>query len=148
MCGENELLAIYTAQSSGSSPRVRGKHGSELHHGKLTRLIPACAGKTVYTPRPVPPNRAHPRVCGENQQPASTNRQQAGSSPRVRGKLDAVAKKLEITGLIPACAGKTPFQIGPTDAEKAHPRVCGENAFSENALADGGGSSPRVRGKQ
>ena len=50
--------------------------------------------------------------------------------------------------LIPAYAGKTPFQIGPIDAEKAHPRVCGENQLrkAEADLSDG--SSPRMRGKR
>ena len=71
-----------------------------------------------------------------------------GSSPRVRGKLSPARVYIAFDGLIPACAGKTPFQIGPIDAEKAHPRVCGENATSGLVAYLPGGSSPRVRGKQ
>ena len=50
-------------------------------------------------------------------------------------------------GLIPACAGKTvgfPRDGGPF---AAHPRVCGENIFTQFRAGCLLGSSPRVRGK-
>ena len=50
---------------------------------------------------------AHPRVCGENQDENILNLTQAGSSPRVRGKLPAYENAKVTDGLIPACAGKT-----------------------------------------
>ena len=50
--------------------------------------------------------------------------------------------------LIPACAGKTPHRKGPDRENRAHPRVCGENAGGVNVPGVGWGSSPRVRGKQ
>ena len=49
--------------------------------------------------------------------------------------------------LIPACAGKTLRKTSPTQADRAHPRVCGENAFAVLPMTMRGGSSPRVRGK-
>ena len=52
------------------------------------------------------------------------------------------------TGLIPACAGKTPNRPTRPRRDKAHPRVCGENGLTQAPLADGVGSSPRVRGKR
>ena len=92
--------------------------------------------------------RAHPRVCGENDPDHHVITVYSGSSPRMRGKhADKTIYDLQ-DRLIPAYAGKTPFQIGPIDAEKAHPRVCGENQLrkAEADLSDG--SSPRMRGKR
>ena len=51
------------------------------------------------------------------------------------------------TGLIPACAGKTLRSDSYRVIPRAHPRVCGENEIIREAMADRGGSSPRVRGK-
>ena len=50
-------------------------------------------------------------------------------------------------GLIPACAGKTQVVVVRWECQRAHPRVCGENATSEYSTACQLGSSPRVRGK-
>ena len=51
----------------------------------------------------------------------------AGSSPRVRGKLEPPEGEASISGLIPACAGKTAVGSETLAAMRAHPRVCGEN---------------------
>ena len=76
----------------GSSPRVRGKRARRNHHRRRIGLIPACAGKTSQGGKPIRTQRAHPRVCGENQFACSTPMEDEGSSPRVRGKpgLDAL----------------------------------------------------------
>ena len=50
--------------------------------------------------------------------------------------------------LIPACAGKTFIHADCLVYERAHPRVCGENALPTLQGAGRRGSSPRVRGKQ
>ena len=50
---------------------------------------------------------AHPRVCGENTGEELDQILDLGSSPRVRGKLEASGSQLHEFGLIPACAGKT-----------------------------------------
>ena len=50
-----------------------------------------------------------------------------GSSPRVRGKRPKGAPPLPCSGLIPACAGKTLTEVARGKADRAHPRVCGEN---------------------
>ena len=53
--------------------------------------------------------------------------QLAGSSPRVRGKLQSIQTIVTRLGLIPACAGKTYAYTAIETSWKAHPRVCGEN---------------------
>ena len=70
-----------------------------------------------------------------------------GSSPRVRGKLRLALPVVAMTGLIPACAGKTQRNAVPLDRIPAHPRVCGENSDQKPIACKMSGSSPRVRGK-
>ena len=107
VCGENANSARAEIKVSGSSPRVRGKQRSSSWRGLEAGLIPACAGKTfpLLLMRSLRP--AHPRVCGENVRPAGLNSPTVGSSPRVRGKRGYKYSKVLISGLIPACAGKT-----------------------------------------
>ena len=52
-----------------------------------------------------------------------------------------------MSGLIPACAGKTPYGKRLIAPRGAHPRVCGENSIRSERLDRQTGSSPRVRGK-
>ena len=111
-------------------------------------LIPACAGKTGGVSGGLVPCRAHPRVCGENEEGLDCFAEAGGSSPRVRGKLKAFCHFNEHAGLIPACAGKTvPVELGCV-LWRAHPRVCGENAGDPRLRLYQSGSSPRVRGKR
>ena len=92
-------------------------------------------------------SRAHPRVCGENQAAVPPEARQDGSSPRVRGKPALDADRVEVRGLIPACAGKTTPRRKTPRRLTAHPRVCGENSTVRCPAISSWGSSPRVRGK-
>ena len=167
VCGENSTSAASMPFLQDSSPRVRGKPPGRGVARAALGLIPACAGKTSPSPARTPPQRAHPRVCGENSFNPFKSRYGWGSSPRVRGKLVPLApdgvrggssprvrgKPLGLlfagiaSGLIPACAGKTRAMRARARSPAAHPRVCGENHWSSEGLTPTGGSSPRVRGK-
>ena len=50
VCGENGFGACSTGIRRGSSPRVRGKPTHRKSGYPATRLIPACAGKTLHAP--------------------------------------------------------------------------------------------------
>ena len=147
VCGENFYHKHVKTLVDGSSPRVRGKHELTARTLTLTRLIPACAGKTKSERRSPPTLRAHPRVCGENQEFGILQVARLGSSPRVRGKRDDDTRRGPVQRLIPACAGKTSWPKGRCATRAAHPRVCGENAGDPGHARVLGGSSPRVRGK-
>ena len=109
VCGENVRAARPVYDRLGSSPRVRGKpKGTEFERG-FGGLIPACAGKTNKNGLPSPASPAHPRVCGENASNFFSALLAAGSSPRVRGKPQIFSLTKQLAGLIPACAGKTPW---------------------------------------
>ena len=70
-----------------------------------------------------------------------------GSSPRVRGKRSRTSSNVDMVGLIPARAGKTPTEYADARASSAHPRACGENNPGAATTPPLPGSSPRVRGK-
>ena len=148
VCGENLNHTAHDKISVGSSPRVRGKPDEDNEAWLRKGLIPACAGKTTGTTCLVTRSRAHPRVCGENNDQVSDAMDNLGSSPRVRGKRPRIRRTTSFPRLIPACAGKTRFARARASEWRAHPRVCGENAAFVVAVVSGLGSSPRVRGKR
>ena len=131
----------------GSSPRVRGKRPACPGGRALRGLIPARAGKTPRDHQRRRNHRAHPRACGENGPWFRLGARGRGSSPRVRGKLWAADRPPGSWGLIPARAGKTPRAAASSTRPRAHPRACGENGLSAEAMGRPSGSSPRVRGK-
>ena len=142
------MKGMYTRGFLGSSPRVRRKRHERHVHARVPRLIPACAGKTVWVCAAVFGIPAYPRVCGENHSNSNDVVFSFGSSPRVRGKRVMCGSIFGPNGLIPACAGKTSRLSFIRTRHQAHPRVCGENIRARDARAIGWGSSPRVRGKQ
>ena len=107
VCGENSVHSQPLVSAGGSSPRVRGKPLLWITLWKTPGLIPACAGKTPLHRRGCRGRRAHPRVCGENENVFPAGFLFVGSSPRVRGKLTGFYDIQPGDGLIPACAGKT-----------------------------------------
>ena len=64
--GENRRPPPFHREKSGSSPRGRGKHHGPARHRRITRLIPARAGKTTHQSRRTGTHPAHPRAGGEN----------------------------------------------------------------------------------
>ena len=127
VCGENMACWPARVSVSGSSPRVRRKRHERHVHARVPRLIPACAGKTVWVCAAVFGIPAYPRVCGENHSNSNDVVFSFGSSPRVRGKRVMCGSIFGPNGLIPACAGKTLSRRTAQRASSAHPRVCGEN---------------------
>ena len=131
----------------GSSPRGRGKPEVFGLGDDGDRLIPAWAGKTPDRRSGRRPDRAHPRVGGENPRPGRRGRAARGSSPRGRGKPTTPAANLASSGLIPAWAGKTARTTSCAQSCRAHPRVGGENVLGTPTKPSDRGSSPRGRGK-
>ena len=65
-CGANPSRRAIWVVSNGSSPRMRGKLGEQLHGESQERIIPAHAGQTPASHRPRHGNPDHPRACGAN----------------------------------------------------------------------------------
>ena len=145
--GENESGSAVSESMLGSSPLTRGKPASVLRTTCLRGLIPAHAGKTRRAGMRASPSGAHPRSRGENDAGAPHQRARLGSSPLTRGKQALVRGSLEVGGLIPAHAGKTPDALRALGGKPAHPRSRGENGWRQDEGGEQSGSSPLTRGK-
>ena len=65
VCGEQSRLMPLTLCVRGSSPRVRGTAQPRQRQNHAARFIPACAGNSASSWRPIGLIAVHPRVCGE-----------------------------------------------------------------------------------
>ena len=145
--GENVPHIRWRFATPGSSPLTRGKRCRSRSPGRIPRLIPAHAGKTVgqCTRRTGVP--AHPRSRGENGALPAQGMTLEGSSPLTRGKrIQQHADQVSIR-LIPAHAGKTRRSCHRARRWPAHPRSRGENASRDAHNSEPTGSSPLTRGK-
>ena len=71
-----------------------------------------------------------------------------GLSPRVRGNHPQYQSCARSRRSIPACTGKPPVATLPPSRARVYPRVYGETADLDLAMAAEFGLSPRVRGNQ
>ena len=138
---ENKNIVI-----RGSSPRVRGTQERRARDDRPEGIIPACAGNTWSMQVVLRAFRDHPRVCGEHRPCRFCRMLRRGSSPRVRGTLRLGDVLVGLPGIIPACAGNTPYNKLPLYDTGDHPRVCGEHVVLFCVMPVASGSSPRVRG--
>ena len=146
VCGEHSPCAVACASCLGSSPRMRGTHGTNAVSHFFDRIIPAYAGNTRPVRFSIPIPGDHPRVCGEHLPTASVFHPLTGSSPRMRGTLLAMAFQPAFPGIIPAYAGNTSSLAWPRASSRDHPRVCGEHCPWIPPAGFSWGSSPRMRG--
>ena len=125
--GENPGDAHPDKHTRGSSPLTRGKRVAARVGPADMGLIPAHAGKTVWSTCPSRLSRAHPRSRGENTSVRPLVCRNSGSSPLTRGKPGRPHCLVACRGLIPAHAGKT-LSSSPLGVKvRAHPRSRGEN---------------------
>ena len=127
---------------------MRGKRRSKQARDTRVRNIPAYAGKTCGYGRYFGRRSEHPRVCGENTTTVRVPPAANGTSPRMRGKPLPPRGAVFHARNIPAYAGKTTKLPAGIAFAAEHPRVCGENLLGSNRVINGGGTSPRMRGKQ
>jgi len=112
----------------------------------VVRFIPACAGNRGPGQWPPATRSVHPRVCGEQTRTHAYTCADTGSSPRVRGTVDALMVTGQQLRFIPACAGNSAPASLSERTRPVHPRVCGEQHSSPRISGMTLGSSPRVRG--
>ena len=145
--GENQKSYATLKDYRGSSPLTRGKRAVMTSAVKLTRLIPAHAGKTHPGRNRAAPFPAHPRSRGENRAEIAAIQTRASSSPLTRGKLPSRLAPPYLVRLIPAHAGKTQPSRRSCRKRPAHPRSRGENVHDGAVTVASYGSSPLTRGK-
>ena len=86
-------------------------------------------------------------MCGEKRTRQAVWTQCGGSPPRVRGKVVLLLVGWLLSGITPACAGKSVWQRLRPEPARDHPRVCGEKLMQMQLPGLQPGSPPRVRGK-
>ena len=146
-CGADASCDRPAVGSTGSSPRVRGRHPDARHDVLPFRIIPAGAGQTRTFGRCSEEVPDHPRGCGADYDLNPKVLRMHGSSPRVRGRPGLLAVCWGSVRIIPAGAGQT-SSIAMTSLPVAdHPRGCGADVAEVAGVGSGVGSSPRVRGR-
>ena len=145
VCGKDGKLADEVYRQKGSPPRVREGRVLGGFAPSARRITPACAGRTGIELNLCHDFQDHPRVCGKDRKDSTVKICRSGSPPRVREGLDLSLKSATLTGITPACAGRTFNQELPAGGVQDHPRVCGKDLESEEIDAAREGSPPRVR---
>ncbi|EDX22833.1 conserved hypothetical protein [Streptomyces sp. Mg1] len=106
-CGEQRLGPRRRPDEQGSSPRVRGAVAGAGGADEQEGVIPAGAGSSFGRVAARSRSRGHPRGCGEQTSAYVAHRSCSGSSPRVRGAVDADHLSQGQVGVIPAGAGSS-----------------------------------------
>ena len=145
VCGEHHVPFTPVLDGRGSSPRMRGARRRMIALRARSGIIPAYAGSTSRHTRKRARYRDHPRVCGEHLALRFAERNQTGSSPRMRGAPLLHHVDRRHAGIIPAYAGSTSGSSRRSCAGWDHPRVCGEHFATSTVTALRSGSSPRMR---
>ena len=110
------------------------------------RITPACAGNRVETSHAPPPKKNHPRLRGEQSPGGYITYPGEGSPPLARGTGGGTPNILHISGITPACAGNRCGQRICPQSARDHPRLRGEQTFSNIEQQSAEGSPPLARG--
>ncbi len=127
---------------------MRGKEGFLCWRSRQNGITPAYAGKGPRHCSIMGLHRDHPRVCGERRAFYAGGAGRTGSPPRMRGKDLGIALSWGCIGITPAYAGKGGLFMLEEQAERDHPRVCGERTSALLYHGAASGSPPRMRGKE
>ncbi len=147
VCGEKPSTILAQKSHMGSPPRVRGEVQLLHDRVKQLRITPACAGRSNIISIDMSMNWDHPRVRGEKQTHIFSRIRSQGSPPRARGEANPYLFPYSITGITPACAGRSSSTGCAPEKSWDHPRVCGEKGSCNAMLLYIAGSPPRVRGE-
>ena len=131
----------------GSPPRGRGKVTSAFFVESRTGITPAWAGKRSSLDGKMFKIWDHPRVGGEKTKGGGPEKSGLGSPPRGRGKVGHSVISTISSGITPAWAGKSLFDMVINSLLEDHPRVGGEKFQKPIDMLQDMGSPPRGRGK-
>ena len=125
---------------------MRGTPYDRHERFAIPGIIPAYAGNTAVLTTEDFFFWDHPRICGEHTCDYVNANTTQGSSPHMRGTLNALSAATLKHGIIPAYAGNTIARPSPDSSAGDHPRICGEHANRWRCTALQEGSSPHMRG--
>ncbi len=166
MRGKHTWAQLKNYPRYGSSPHARETPGDSGRRMPPGRLIPACAGNTVYRPesfiygdgsspharetRPHPDlgcnaERLIPACAGNTEDRDQVLDEVVGSSPHARETHRVPRRIRPFDRLIPACAGNTRLSARNEVGLTAHPRMRGKHCSTWRAPRGSTGSSPHAR---
>ena len=144
--GEHDVYDMVTARGRGSSPHTRGARPGACTIAASSRIIPAYAGSTQFSPARSPKRRDHPRIRGEHAGAVQELPIGGGSSPHTRGAPPRSSPGSRPSRIIPAYAGSTVAGLPTGHSRWDHPRIRGEHDGEGPVDGVQGGSSPHTRG--
>ena len=112
VCGEQQRSRCPGTITDVSSLRVRGTARYWRHPGRVSRVIPACAGNSSRQVVAISGVSCHPCVCGEQGSRDTVLRGLVVSSLRVRGTELGLGHHRHPARVIPACAGNRMYERG------------------------------------
>ena len=145
-CGDRAAYVVGYSYPDGSSPLVRGSDSLSPQRCSVGRFIPARAGIGSSPGDAGLPLAVHPRSCGDRVIVISKQSIRRGSSPLVRGSVQAEDRELGKHRFIPARAGIGHDYRLPLCNIPVHPRSCGDRKTRNINTIFNIGSSPLVRG--
>ena len=148
MCGKDWQPSKSLLYRLGSPPHVRERLKDTMTKAHLTRITPACAGKTKCGKFSINPSEDHPRMCGKDLNWFLYRCKLLGSPPHVRERPTELRLLPGLVGITPACAGKTMDGRYKQRRGRDHPRMCGKDRWYYLAGTAQRGSPPHVRESQ
>ena len=147
MRGEDGSGVVADRGDAGSPPHARGRPTSRDVPGTISRITPACAGKTGSCIVSVISWGDHPRMRGEDFIAFAGLVASVGSPPHARGRPPMQPVVFRVRRITPACAGKTFLYEKKLKLSADHPRMRGEDTTDLFVVADTYGSPPHARGR-
>ena len=144
--GEQFKTAALSGSPLGSPPLVRGTGSFGVISIALHRITPACAGNRKRSQGQKSATADHPRLRGEQRTNATSPLRVPGSPPLARGTVQYDRKKKLLCRITPACAGNSSDTASCQLCAKDHPRLRGEQSFTQPWPRPPGGSPPLARG--
>ena len=146
MRGEQPSCRPLAALCGGSPPLARGTGKQRELNSHRLGITPACAGNRSPAQQNPPAAQDHPRLRGEQGNPACAASRALGSPPLARGTDGEIRRRKRRDGITPACAGNR-LTDKPTQKQlEDHPRLRGEQILRRGKCARFVGSPPLARG--
>ncbi len=145
MRGKDNLADRCRSRELGSPPLARERLAAPACHPVLSRITPACAGKTSCSGCCCQVPEDHPRLRGKDVFLKNDIGFWSGSPPLARERLARDFLIREYAGITPACAGKTPTIAVYDVCFQDHPRLRGKDALKGHIEALRRGSPPLAR---
>ena len=127
MCGKDYKALSVPINCPGSPPLAREGRAVTICIIPLSRITPACVGRTQRCPNLVLLRQDHPRVCGNDCVVTSHGFKGRGSPPLAREGPIEFCDNIHRIRITPARAGRTPLPLKPLTFCRDHPRSRGKD---------------------